>query len=161
MCCQLINDGVAVKCFGLHFARNDVISERNCEPRFAAVWTTFPRNGFQLDLPDGIHRGLCTAGIGVQPAVASKSKRSIDAGMGTNNAFGLLHQHIFFIKTEVSAREHVNNGLLWFGFNEEFDTFVVVAKVDVSGADKDKNDPSHHKRHDRIANYGFHEVTKG
>ena len=119
--------------------------------QFGAQGPVFPRDGFQLHLTDAVLGRLDPAGVAVQPAFTRKSESGGHTGMRQHDGLGLLHDRVFLSQRQVAPCQHIDDCLLGFRFDEEFDAFVVVSKENHRGANENKNDPRNHERHHRIA----------
>ncbi len=93
------------------------------------VAAVFPWQDLQLDLADGVQRGLRATGVGVQTTVTGKRKRVQHAGVGQNNLFGPFDKHVLLFQRQVAPCADIDDGLFGFRRGKEFNAFVVFTKV--------------------------------
>ena len=158
---QLFDDDITVKGGVFDLLIDGVVQDRNGEPRGAGIGPILPRDRLNLDLTNGVFGRSCTAGVGIQAAIAGKGKGRVDARMLKDDILNLAHQPVLFLKAQVAAGQHIDDGLLRLRFDKKFNAVVVVDKVDERCADKDKNGPRHNQRHHRIAYNRLHQASKG
>jgi len=65
------------------------------------------------------------------------------------------------IQRQVAARQHIHNGLFWFGLDKKFDPVVVFTKIPKHHKDKGNHGPNRHQGHDWVAGNKLDQPTKG
>ena len=99
--------------------------------KFRNIGPLFPRNGFQLNLANGVFWGRSTGSVGVQASSARKGKDTFDTRMGKNDFFYFAYHGVFFIQSQIATGFDINDRLLRFGFNEKLNTIVVFAEIGI------------------------------
>jgi hypothetical protein len=115
------------------------------------VFAQGPVEKLELDLADGVARGLGAGGVGAQPAIAGEGEAGGDAGLVHHHTLDLRDQRVHLGQREVAAGADIDDALLGLGLDEEIDAEVVLAVIGEDLEDDEDHGADGDEGHHRVA----------